>query len=212
MEPSGTLRWGVALSGLFLFVLAVLALSGPGRIDIVDGQNRYLVARRPGRSRRRRHPRARLLVPGSAGPGRSALQHLPLPALPGGRARHPAGRRHRAGERSRREFFFTLIGSFAGAALAVVYALWFRSLGLVPAAAVGWALAGIFCTPNWYYSTSTFDDILGTLLIVSAVGLAGADRGRRPLLAAALQAWSWGSPSIPSNRWGFSSCPSWPWC
>src|SRR5262249_21777704 len=32
MEPSGTLRWGVALSGLFLFVLAVLTLSGPGRI------------------------------------------------------------------------------------------------------------------------------------------------------------------------------------
>src|ERR1043166_6843922 len=35
----------VTLLGLFLFVFAILALSGPGRIDIVDGQTRYEVAR-----------------------------------------------------------------------------------------------------------------------------------------------------------------------
>src|SRR5437868_8284213 len=37
--------WPVALLGLFLTVFAVLALSGPGRIDIIDGQARYEVAR-----------------------------------------------------------------------------------------------------------------------------------------------------------------------
>src|SRR3954469_11499592 len=37
--------WPRALLGLFLTVFAVLALSGPGRIDIIDGQARYEVAR-----------------------------------------------------------------------------------------------------------------------------------------------------------------------
>src|SRR5437764_2921767 len=37
--------WPRALFGLFLAVFAVLALTGPGRIDIIDGQARYEVAR-----------------------------------------------------------------------------------------------------------------------------------------------------------------------
>src|SRR3954463_2654402 len=40
-----SLGWPRALLGLFLTVFAVLALSGPGRIDIIDGQARYEVAR-----------------------------------------------------------------------------------------------------------------------------------------------------------------------
>ena len=38
-------RWWIAEAGLFLTVFAVVALSGPGPIDIVDGQTRYEVAR-----------------------------------------------------------------------------------------------------------------------------------------------------------------------
>ena len=38
------LRWWIAEAGLFLTVFAVVALSGPGQIDIVDGQTRYEVA------------------------------------------------------------------------------------------------------------------------------------------------------------------------
>ncbi len=38
-------RWWLALVGLSLFVFSAVALSGPGRIDIVDGQARYEVAR-----------------------------------------------------------------------------------------------------------------------------------------------------------------------
>ena len=37
--------WPVALIGQFLVVFALVALSGPGRIDIIDGQTRYEVAR-----------------------------------------------------------------------------------------------------------------------------------------------------------------------
>src|SRR5881394_1130605 len=38
-------RWPAALLGLFLAMFAVLALSGPGRLDIVDGHTRYETAR-----------------------------------------------------------------------------------------------------------------------------------------------------------------------
>src|ERR1700758_5582447 len=44
-SPFTHLYWPGALFGLFMFVFAVLAISGPGRIDIVDGQTRYEVAR-----------------------------------------------------------------------------------------------------------------------------------------------------------------------
>src|SRR5262245_16211132 len=37
--------WILALCGQFVLVVAVVALSGPGRIDSVDGQSRYEVAR-----------------------------------------------------------------------------------------------------------------------------------------------------------------------
>ena len=33
-------RWWLALAGLFLSVFSAVSLSGPGRIDIVDGQTR----------------------------------------------------------------------------------------------------------------------------------------------------------------------------
>src|SRR5262249_5280328 len=55
-----------------------------------------------------------------------------------------------------------------------------------PAAAVGWAVAGIFCTPNWFYATSTFDDLLGTLFVVMAIALAWWGREARPRTGAAL--------------------------
>src|SRR4051812_30961342 len=37
--------WSVAVVGQFLLVFGIVALTGPGRIDIVDGQTRYEVAR-----------------------------------------------------------------------------------------------------------------------------------------------------------------------
>src|SRR3954454_19871482 len=43
--PAARAAWPLALAGQFLFVFSAVALSGPGRIDIVDGQTRYEVAR-----------------------------------------------------------------------------------------------------------------------------------------------------------------------
>ena len=173
------MRWWVALAGLFLLIFAVVALSGPGRIDILDGRVRYEAARSlvdhgdvdiedptilftilPGRGGRRyseyRFPQslagvAAILVSDATGPVCEA----------------------------RREFLFTLTGAVASAVLAVTYATLFRRLGHGHRASMLWAVGGIFCTPNWYYGTSTFDDILGSATVVLAVAIALGCRQRR---------------------------------
>src|SRR4051812_38049640 len=105
-------RWGLALCGLFLFVLAALALSGPGRIDIIDGQPRYEVARSLVE-----HGDAVIRPPGltfCVSPGRDgrpySLYRLPqsllgVPAILLADATGPA-------TEARRQFFFTLTGAF----------------------------------------------------------------------------------------------------
>jgi hypothetical protein len=182
----GALRWGLTLCGLWLFVLAILALSGPGRIDIMDGQARYLVARslvEHGDPAIREADFWFCVLPGRDGNHYSLYRFphslLGVPTIWLADAIGPVSE-------LRRQFFFTLIGAFLGALLAVVYAVWFRGQGHSPAAAVGWALAGIFCTPNWFYATSTFDDLLGSLLVVTAVVLAWWGRQSRPLVGATL--------------------------
>lgn len=174
--PGGRVRWTLAGSGLALAVFGVVALTGPGRIDIEDGQTRF----EAGRS---------LIEHGDAAirdprlvwfrlPGRGGLDYtlyrFPQELIAAGciaiaDATGPVaeGRRH---------FVFSLHGAVAAAVLAFAYAGWFRRRGRSPAAAVAWAAGGVFCTPCWYYATSTFDDILGALTVVAAVVLADGAR------------------------------------
>ena len=180
-------RWAVALLGLFLLVMAILGLSGPGRIDIIDGQNRYYVARSLADHGDVvvREPNFNFLVfPGRDGNLYSSYRFPPILAgLPSILFADATG----TVSETRREFFFTFTNAVVGALLAVVYAMWFRSLGHSPGMSLAWAVAGILCTPNWYYSTSTYDDILGGLFVVSAVTLAWwGKQGSHPLLASGL--------------------------
>ena len=177
--------WWLAVSGLALLVTSIVALSGPGRIDIIDGQARYLVAQAlvdHGEPTIRDETFWFSVLPGRDGKRFSSYRcpHIlaGVPAILLADATGPEAE-------TRREFFFTQVGAVVAGVMAVVYALWFRALGHSPAQALGWALAGIVCTPSWYYATSTFDDILGTLFVVSAVASAWwAGRGCRPLLGA----------------------------
>lgn len=197
-EPSGvtqateerrgvsTIFWSAAVAGLALFVVALVALSGPGRIDIVDGQTRYEVARSlvdhgdhiirndqvwfwvfPGRDGQ---PYTKYRFPQSG---------LGVPAILLADAFGPVSE-------ARRHFYFTLIGAVLCGLLAAVYAVWFRRQGLSARAAVLWAGAGIFCTPNWFYGTSTFDDILGSAALVLAFVVAFLSRERHSILGATL--------------------------
>lgn len=161
-------------------------MSGPGRIDIVDGQTRYEVSRSlidhrdlvirnddiwfgvfPGRGGQRytsyRFPQSVL------GAAAVALADLTGPAAEG-----------------RRHFFFVLTSAAAAGLLAVLYAAWFRRRGLTETGALLWAAAGIFCTPSWFYGTSSFDDILGAVAVVAA--LVAARNRDRPSSLSALQA------------------------
>lgn len=182
-------RWRMALTGMFLAVFAVLALSGPGQFDIVDGKVRYLVARGF-----LDHGDVDIQDPTiqcSVLPGRGGRRYSQyrLPQSVAGVAAILAADATGPVCEGRRVFFFSLIGAVASGVLAVAYAALFHRLGLGARASLLWGLGGIFCTPSWYYGTSTFDDILGAAAAVVALAIALGVRQHQhnaPALAAGL--------------------------
>ncbi len=166
-----------ALIGLFLAVFAVLALSGPGRLDVVDGHTRYAVARSLvdyGDSVVR-DPEAHFAVfPGRNG-DRYAYYRFPHSGL-GALALVAADLTGPVRE-ERRHFFFVLSSAGAGATLAVLYFLWFCRHGVSTPTGMLWSLAGIFCTPAWHYATTTFDEIFGACAIVAALVVSERHKG-----------------------------------
>jgi hypothetical protein len=166
------LRWWIAEAGLFLTVFAIVALSGPGRIDIVDGQTRYEVARSlvDHGDLIIRDPNVWFVV----FPGRNGQLYtryrFPQSVIGVGAILAADGTGNIS--EPRRHFFFALTGAVGCAILAVTYAGLFRCLGYREGVALLWAMGGIFCTPSWFYGTSTFDDILGSAAVVVAVGIA----------------------------------------
>src|SRR5271157_4222424 len=119
-------RWWIARAGLFLTVFATVALSGPGRIDIVDGQTRYEVARslvEHGDSVIR-DPDVRYTV----FHGRDGQLYTPyrFPQTGAGVVAIVLADHTGPGSEGRRHFSFALTSAFAGALLAVLYTLWFR--------------------------------------------------------------------------------------
>lgn len=173
-------------TGLSLIVFAIVGLAGPGRIDIVDGQTRYEVARSfvdhgdaairdpeiwfgrfPGRGGKDfanyRLPQSVLGVPA-----------ILLSDVTGGKSE------------SRRHFFFSLTSAFAAAILAPLFFAWFMRRGLDVRRSLLWAAGGAFCTPVFYYGTSTFDDILGTCSSVAALVVAARGASTRNAAIAGL--------------------------
>jgi hypothetical protein len=204
--------WVLALVGEFLIVFAALAITGPGRIDIIDGQTRYEVARslvEHGDSIIRDEHVFFVVFKGRGGE-RYTLYRFPQSGL-GALAIWLADLGAGASE-MRRQFFFTLISPFAAAALAVTYSLWFRGLGYSAQASLGWGLAGIFCTPNWYYGTSTFDDMLGTVSIVIAVAAMFLSRQRWPIVGAAVAGLALGWAVNCKQPYGLFVLPVLAWC
>ena len=89
-------------------------------------------------------------------------------------------------DEGRRQFYFVLTSAAACALLAVTWSIWFRGIGLSRRTALLWSSAGVFCTPCWYYGTSTFDDILGATALVLAATTAFLLARQRPLLGGLL--------------------------
>lgn len=163
---------------LFGFVCAVVGLSGPGRVDIIDGHTRYEVGRglvEHGDSIVRDPDAWFGVFPGRDGQ-RFTNYRFPQSALAAasivtadltGPVTEP-----------RRHFFFSLSGGVLCGLIAVLYAAWFLRAGLSVRTSLLWAAGGIFCTPLWFYGTTTFDDVLGTLFALAAVLAAFATRER----------------------------------
>jgi hypothetical protein len=178
--------WRITLIGLFLAVFAIVSLSGPGRPDSVDGLTRFEVACSlvdHGDSKIRNDKVWFSVFPGRDGQRYSTYRFpqsvMGAAALLVSDATGPA-------TGMRRRFFFSLTSPFATACMAVCYAVLFRRLGHSPRGAVFWASAGIFCTPNWFYGTSLYDDILGSATVVFAITAALIGRRRHLWLGATL--------------------------
>jgi hypothetical protein len=171
-------KWCTALGGLSLLVFAVVALSSAGRIDVVDGHTRYEVGRsfvEHGDSIVRNADAWFAVFPGRNGERytnyRFPQSVVAAAAIVASDASGPV-------TESRRHFFFALSGAVLCALMACLYAYWFRKQGQGFSASIGWAAAGIFCTPTWFYGATTFDDVLGTLVVLAAICV--ANNGRRP--------------------------------
>lgn len=182
---ANTRHLGIRLAGIFLLVFACVALSGPGRIDITDGQTRFEVAKSLALHGDAvvRNPAVWFAVfPGRDGQPYSYYR-FPHSVL-GAAAVTISDATGRARD-ARRHFFFVQLGAVAAAALACVYYLWFIGQGLAASGALAWSLAGICCTPAWYYGTSTFDEIFGALATTAGVVLCrmplSHGRARMPL-------------------------------
>jgi hypothetical protein len=167
---------GMCCTGVFLLVFAAVALSGPGRIDIVDGQARFETAKSLALHGDPIVRNAALWF--SVFPGRNGAPYsyyrFPHSAL--GALAVIASDATGPDRDARRHYFFSLMGAVAAAFLASIYFVWFSSRGLAWRSAALWALAGIFCTPGWYYGTSTFDEIFGALGVTAGIVLAVASR------------------------------------
>ena len=155
--------------GIFMVVFSLVALSGPGRIDIVDGQARFEVAKSLAL-----HGDAVVRNPAvwfSIFPGRDGqpFSYYRFPHSVLGAAAILVSDVTGPKTDPRRHFWFVLVSAAAAAALACVYFFWFTRTGLRHSQALAWAIAGIVCTPAWYYGTSTFDDILAALAASAAV-------------------------------------------
>lgn len=175
--PRSRIGWPIALAGLGLFVFAVVALSGPGRIDIVDGQTRFEVGRslaEHGDSVLRDERIWWSRFPGRDGNDYSYYR-FPQSLLAAGaiRVADATG----PVDEGRRHFFYVVCGAVCGGLLSILYAVWFRLLGCRPLPSLLWAAGGVFCTPMWFYGTSTFDEYLGTTVLMAALVCALLTRG-----------------------------------
>ena len=160
----------VTALGVGLFVAAVYVVAGPGRIDIIDGQYRFEVAKNvvEDNSIQLRDPFLADAVNGYLGAyspyGISgSLTGVPLVALASA-----------FGEPSqdRQQFFFSFTSALAGAATASVLFLFLIELHVAALSALAWTLIATFATLAFPVATSTFDQTQHGLFVLSATLLA----------------------------------------
>lgn len=170
--------------GIFLLVGATYAIVGPGRIDMIDGQYRYEVARDiiDEGSVQIRDPYLGGAIKGVLGFYSSygisgSLVGIPLVLV--SRVSGPA-------TTDRDQFFFSFTSAVFGAATAALLFLFYVRLGISLRSALGWTLVAAFATLLFPGSTTVFDQVQHGFFILCACYCAhqGARRDSMALMAA----------------------------
>lgn len=173
----GAWRDPACAAGLALLVASLYLLSGPGHIDIVDGQARFEVARSLVLAGR---PVVRDPEIGGVEGVDGAIYSYYGPAasvagVPWVWLGEVAGDRY--GATSMFLFTFTS-GVFGGLLIGLLY-LVYRHLGVGRRAAAGWGLATAFATLVWPLATSSFDQVQQAFFVLAMVWLAALSAARR---------------------------------
>lgn len=198
MDPSiGDVRSSVSasaqlLAGIFFVALGVFLLSGPGRIDIIDGQIRFDVARNWLET-----GKPELLDPVLIGYGlrgsdgrvyagyNAAASFVALPLVALGRALgDPAGELQR--------FLFSWTGALFGAGVVVVLLAWLVDLGVPVRRATAFALLAAFASYLWPLAATTFDQIQHTFFLAFGLFAAGRAGARQSAAWAAVSGAAFG--------------------
>lgn len=163
-------RKSVASIGIFLLVGTVYAWVGPGRIDMIDGQYRFEVAKNiidDG------SVQIRDLVLGGAVPGLTgmyssygisgSLVAVPLILLAGSPSLAPV---------DRQQFFFSMTSAAFGAATAALLFVFYTLLGIEWRRSLGWTFVAAFATLTFPQSTTVFDQAQHGFLVLAGCFLA----------------------------------------
>ena len=154
--------------GIFLLVGAVYAAAGSGRIDIIDGQYRFEVAKNivEDRSIQIMDPFLGFGVQGVDGISvyspysiSGSLVSLPLVMLG-------------TPSLDRQQFLFSFTSAALGAATAAILFLFYTTLGVAPRPALAWTLVASFTTLTFAVSASVFDQAQHGFFVLCACFLA----------------------------------------
>jgi hypothetical protein len=162
--------------GVFLVVGAVYVLAAPGRIDIIDGEYRFEVARNILHEQSLQLHDPYLLgaaegVDGRYSPYGIAGSMLSLPLVIVGTWFDPASL-------DRQQFFFSFTSAVFGAGTAAVLLLFYVTLGVPLGSALRWTLVAAFATLTFPAATSVFEQAQHGFFVIAAclLGFVGARR------------------------------------
>lgn len=152
--------------GLFLFVAAVYALAGPGRIDIIDGQYRFEVTKNlvEDRSIQVRDPFLGYAVQGVIGTYSPYGISGSLVALPLVAAASIGG----PPSQDSQQFFFSFTSAVLGGATVALLFLFYVELGVRQRPALWWSLAAAFGTLAFPVATSVFEQAQHGFFVLAA--------------------------------------------
>lgn len=164
-----TLRRFCVGLGLFLLVLGVYVLTSPGRIDTIDGEARFDVARSLV-VRGQPIMTDPLIGPIVSVPGRGGFRYsyYGAPASVFAAPLVWLGLKH-ALTIERAQFLFSLTSSIFGAAIAALLFLFYLDLAVGLRKAVLWTLVSSFATLVWPVSNSSFDNSQNAFLVLAAL-------------------------------------------